>query len=54
MDFYAEVTALLQVQALFNQIGNLFSNLFVHPDWRNIVDIVFLTVLIYNLLKLVR
>ena len=47
-----EVRALLQIQALFGQIGNLFSNLFVHPDWRNILDIVVLTVLIYNLLKL--
>jgi len=45
---------LLQVQALVDQLGNLFSNLFVHPDWRNIVDIAILAVLIYNLLKLVR
>ena len=43
---------MLQIQALFSQIGNLFSNLFVHPDWRNIVDIAVLSVLIYNLLKL--
>ena len=33
-------------------MGNLFTNLFVHPDWRNILDIAILTVLIYNLLKL--
>lgn len=45
---------MLQVQALVDQLGNLFSNLFVHPDWRNIVDIAILAVLIYNLLKLVR
>ena len=45
---------MLQVQALFNQLGNLFSNLFVHPDWRNVVDVAILTVLIYNLFKLVR
>ena len=49
----SEVEALVQVQAIFNQIGNLFSNLFVHPDWRNILDIAILTVMIYNLLKLV-
>ena len=41
-----------QIQAILMQIGNLFSNLFVHPDWRNILDIVILTLLIYNLLKL--
>lgn len=52
--YFSEVKALVQVQAFFSQIGNLFSNLFVHPDWRNIVDIAILTVLIYNLLKLVR
>ena len=49
----AEVKAVLQIQAFFAQIVNLFSNLFVHPDWRNILDIVILTLLIYNLLKLV-
>lgn len=32
----------------------MFSNLFVHPDWRNIIDVIILTVLIYNFLKLVR
>lgn len=42
----------MQVQAIFNQLGNMFSNLFVHPDWRNILDIAILSVLIYNLLKL--
>lgn len=54
MGIYAEVKQLLQIQAFFSQIGNMFSNLFLHPDWRNIVDIAILTVLIYNLLKLVR
>ena len=44
---------MLQIQNILNQIGNLFSNLFIHPDWRNILDIAILTVLIYNLLKLV-
>ena len=45
---------MMQIQAVFNAIGNLFANLFVHPDWRNIVDVAILTVLIYNLLKLAR
>ena len=44
----------MQLQAILSQLGNLFSNLFVHPDWRNILDVAILTVLIYNLLKLVR
>ncbi|MGN0183593.1 MAG: diadenylate cyclase CdaA [Aristaeellaceae bacterium] len=44
---------MLQIQAILNHLGNLFTNLFVHPDWRNILDIALLTVLIYNLLKLV-
>ena len=44
--------AVPQIQAILMQIGNLFSNLFVHPDWRNILDIAILTLLIYNLLKL--
>lgn len=42
------------IQAILTQIGNLFTNLFVHPDWRNILDVAILAVLIYNLLKLVR
>ena len=42
-----------QIMNIFSQIGNLFANLFVHPDWRNIVDIAVLTILIYNTIKLV-
>ena len=41
-------------QTIANQLGGLFSNLFIHPDWRDIVDVAILTVLIYNVLKLVR
>lgn len=44
---------MVQVQAFFAQLGALFANLFEHPDWRNIVDIAILTILIYNVLKLV-
>ena len=42
----------MQIQTIFSQLGALFTNLFVHPDWRNILDIAVLTVLIYNMLKL--
>lgn len=45
---------MMQIQSMLSQIGNLFTNLFVYPDWRNLVDVAVLTVLIYNLLKLVR
>lgn len=45
---------MMQIQSIFSAIGNLFTNLFVHPDWRNILDVAILTVLIYNLLKLAR
>ena len=34
-------------------IGSLFTNLFVHPDWHNIVDVLILTVLVYYAIKLV-
>ena len=34
-------------------IGSLFTNLFQHPDWRNLVDVLILTVLIYQIIKLV-
>ena len=49
---WAGVRDLPQIQAILGQLGNLFTNLFVHPDWRNVLDITILTVLIYNLLKL--
>lgn len=41
-----------QVMNLFTKIVASLSNLFVHPDIRNILDVVILTVLIYNVLKL--
>ncbi|MBR1561087.1 MAG: diadenylate cyclase CdaA [Clostridia bacterium] len=34
-------------------VGSLFTNLFQHPDWHNIVDVLILAVLIYNGIKLV-
>ena len=42
-----------QVREFFIQSGALFANLFQHPDWRNIVDVAILSVLIYHVIKLV-
>lgn len=43
---------MVQIQAFFAQIGALFVNLFERPDWRNVVDIALLAILIYSLIKL--
>ena len=37
----------------FQTIGSLFTNLFQHPDWRNVADVLILAVLIYQVIKLV-
>ena len=42
-----------QLQGFFSSIGSLFTNLFEHPDWHNIVDVAILAVLIYSGIKLV-
>lgn len=44
---------MVQIQEFFSSIGALFTNLFEHPDWHNIVDVAILAVLIYNVIKLV-
>ena len=44
---------MVHVQAFWGQISALFANLFEHPDWRNILDIAILALLIYNVIKLV-
>ena len=44
---------MVQIQGFFASIGTLFTNLFEHPDWHNIVDVAILTILIYNVIKLV-
>ena len=44
---------MIQIQAFLTSIGAMFANLFVQPDWRNLVDIAILTVLIYQVIKLV-
>ena len=41
-----------QLQAILNSIGNVFANLFEHPDWRNLVDIAILSILIYQFIRL--
>ena len=45
--------AVVQIYSLIRQIGALFANLFISPDWRTILDIVLLTILIYYGLRLV-
>ena len=44
---------MVQVREFFSSIGALFTNLFINPDWHNIVDVAILAVLIYNVIKLV-
>ena len=48
-----EVANMVQIREMFTSIGALFTNLFEHPDWHNIVDVAILAVLIYNVIKLV-
>ena len=36
------VAGMVQIRDLFSSIGALFTNLFEHPDWRNIVDVAIL------------
>ena len=44
---------MIQIFSLVRQIGALFANLFSRPDWRTILDIAIMAVLIYHGLKLV-
>ena len=44
---------MVQIQEFLSSIGSLFTNLFEHPDWHNIVDVAILAILIYNVIKLV-
>jgi len=44
---------MIQLQAFLASFGAMFANLFVQADWRNLVDIGILAVLIYNVIKLV-
>ena len=45
-------TALAQFQSFLREVGALFTNLFLQPDWRNLFDIAIMTVLIYHVIKL--
>lgn len=40
------------IQNLFSQATSIFANLFNHPDWRNLLDIVIVAILVYQLLRL--
>ena len=40
------------LQGVWTQVASLFSNLFDHPDWRNVLDILLVSVVIYQVLKL--
>lgn len=42
-----------QIASFLKNVGALFTNLFLQPDWRNIFDIAIMTVLIYQVIKLV-
>ena len=42
---------MIQLQGFLQSIESLFGNLFQHPDWRNVVDVLILTVLIYQIIK---
>ena len=42
-----------QLGNFFLSLGSLFTNLFMHPDWHNVIDVLILTVLIYQIIKLV-
>ena len=44
---------LVQLRNFFYSIGSLFTNLFQHPDWHNVVDVLLLAVIIYEIIKLV-
>jgi len=44
---------LAQLMAIWKQIMALFENLFLRPDWRNILDVTIIAILIYQGIKLV-
>ena len=44
---------MVQLRDFFFSLGSLFTNLFEHPDWHNIVDVLLLAVLIYQVIRLV-
>jgi diadenylate cyclase len=40
------------IQGALSQIGSIFSGLFVTPDWRSMLDILIVAILVYALLRL--
>ena len=44
---------MIQLQEFLLSIGSLFTNLFRYPDWHNLVDVLILALLIYQVIKLV-
>lgn len=42
-----------RLREFLSSISSLFTNLFQHPDWHNLLDVAILTVIIYYLIKLV-
>ena len=42
-----------QLRSIYMSIGTLLSNLLQIPDWHNVLDVALLTVLIYQVIKLV-
>ena len=45
---------MVRIENFLISIGSLFTNLFMHPDWHNVADVLILAVLIYQVIKLVR
>ena len=41
-----------QISSFFRDVGAMFTNLFLQPDWRNVFDVAIMTVLIYYIIKL--
>ena len=41
-----------QISSFLREVGALFGTLFLRPDWRNILDIAIMTILIYQVIKL--
>ena len=44
---------MVRIQGFLMSIGTLFTNLFEHPDWHNVADVLILAILIYQIIKLV-
>ena len=41
-----------RLMAFFSQTGSLFASLFIRPDWRDWLDIIVMSVIIYQVIKL--